>query len=37
MVSSVLFFRLNHILVEIFGCYSEKAFAGLPVIVCDDC
>ena len=36
MVSSVLFFRLNHRLIETSGCDSEKAFARLPVIVCVD-
>ena len=36
MVSSVLFFRLNYILTEIFGFDSEKAFSGLPLIVCGD-
>ena len=36
MVSSMLFFRLNYRLIDIFGCDSEKAFAGLPVIICGE-
>ena len=36
MVSSVLFFRLNHRLIDTFGCDSEKVFTGIPVIVCGD-
>ena len=35
MVSSILFFRLNHRIIDIFGSDSDKAFAGQPVIVCD--
>ena len=33
MVFSEIFFRLNHKLIEIFGCDSKKAFPGLPLIV----
>ena len=36
-LSSVyLSFRLNHRLIEIFGCDGEKAFTGLPGILCGD-
>ena len=34
MVSSVLIFRLSRWLIELYGCDSQKAFSGLPVIVC---
>lgn len=33
VVSGVIFFRLNHRLIEIFGCDSKKNFPGLPLIV----
>ena len=36
MVSSELFFQLNQRLVEIFGCGSNKPFAGIPMILYGD-
>ena len=36
MVSSVLLFSLNDRLNNIFGCDSQKVFAGLPVVACGD-
>ena len=34
MVSSELFFQLNQRLIEIFGCGSNKPFAGIPMVLC---
>ena len=36
MVSSVLFFQVNHWLTEVFRYSGKEPFAGLPVIVCSD-
>ena len=32
----VNYFQLNQRLIEIFGCGSNKPFAGIPIILCGD-
>ena len=36
MVSSIVFFKVNQWLNEIFGHSGNEPFVGLPVIVCGD-